>query len=218
MLATSALFHPHAVAAVANKPVDEVRRRAARTLLAAVGSLLGGYLFALFAVHGLWVRGDQPTVTAGFNAFALLFVMSLAIERVIAPIAPILGPDSTVAKAKLLTAQAVVQRRAPAVPVPAVDGPAPAPAVQPSPPVAEVVHAEGEVADSRSKTALVTWGVATGLACVLSASLNVTLLHAMTTQAGTHSPFWVDLLVTGLVIGAGTKPLNDLWSRLQNKP
>jgi hypothetical protein len=211
MLATSALFHPHAVAAVADKDADDLRRRAARTLAAATGSLLAGYLFALFAVHGLWIHGDEPTVTAGFNAFALLFVMSLAIERLIAPIAPILGPDTTVAKAKLISAKATVSAQAPGQsgPVAHVAGAAG--------PVT-LAHAQGEVADSRSKTALVTWGVATGLACILSASLNVTLLHAMTTTTGTHSPYWVDLLVTGLVVGAGTKPLNDLWSRLQNKP
>jgi hypothetical protein len=217
MLATSALFHPHAVAAVADKPVDEVRRRAVLTLVASVGSLLGGYLFALLAVHDLWIHGEQPTVTAGFNAFALLFVMSLAIERVIAPIAPILGPDTTVPKAKLAKARAGAEARV-AAPVPAAHAAAPGPGADAVPPGAEVVHAQIEVADSRSKTALVTWGVATGLACVLSASLNVTLLHAMTIPTGAHSPYWVDLLVTGLVIGAGTKPLNDLWSRLQSKP
>jgi hypothetical protein len=209
MLATSALFHPHAVAAVANRDADDLRKRAARTLMAAIGSLVVGYLFALLAIHGLWSHGDEPTVTAGFNAFALLFVMSLAIERLIAPLAPVLGPDTTVAKAKLLTAKAQA-------PAPGQSGPMPHALGVATP--TTVVHAEGEVADSRSKTALVTWGVATGLACILSASLNVTLLHAMTTSTGTHSPFWVDLLVTGLVVGAGTKPLNDLWSRLQNKP
>jgi hypothetical protein len=193
MTATSAMFHPAAMAEVAGEqsPVASPHR-AVLTVVAALGALLAGFLFALLAVHGLWVRGDQPTVTAGFNAFALMFVMALAIERLIQPIVPILGPDTSVAKAKLLVAKA---RDVPH----------------------EVASAQGEVTDSRSKTALVTWGVATGLACLLSASLNVTLLHAMTTPVGAHSPYWVDLLVTGLVVGAGTKPLNDLWSRLQNK-
>ena len=186
MTATSAMFHQNAMAQVAGarSPVAS-KSRAALTLVAAFGALIAGFLFALLAIHGLWVEGDQPAVTAGFNAFALMFVMALAIERLIQPFVPILGPDTTVAKAKLVDAKA-----------------------------RDVPH---EVTDSRSKTALVTWGAATGLACLLSASLNVTLLHAMTIPAGTHSPYWVDLLVTGLVVGAGTKPLNDLWSRLQSK-
>ncbi|HEY3750724.1 MAG TPA: hypothetical protein VGL80_16140 [Pseudonocardiaceae bacterium] len=193
MTATSAMFHQNAMAQVAGarSPVAS-KSRAALTLVAAFGALIAGFLFALLAIHGLWVKGDQPAVTAGFNAFALMFVMALAIERLIQPFVPILGPDTTVAKAKLIDAKA---RDVPH----------------------EVASAQGEVTDSRSKTALVTWGVATGLACLLSASLNVTLLHAMTIPAGTHSPYWVDLLVTGLVVGAGTKPLNDLWSRLQSK-
>jgi hypothetical protein len=204
MLATSGLFHPEAVAAVVDKPVREVRKRAVLTIVAAFGALLGGFLFSLLVIHGLWITGTEPTITAGFNAFSLLFVMALALERLIAPFTPILGPDTTVAKAKLNTMQAETQ------------APDPVRADQPSP--TDVVTAQGEVSDSRSKTALVTWGVATGLACILSASLNVTLLHAMTVATGTHPPYWVDLLVTGLVVGAGTKPLNDLWSRLQNKP
>jgi hypothetical protein len=30
-------------------------------------------------------------------------------------------------------------------------------------------------------------------------------------------PLWVDALVTGLVVGTGTKPLHDLISKLQNQ-
>jgi hypothetical protein len=186
------MFHPNAVAAVSNAPKDEVRRRSVLTLVAAMAALIGGYLFALLAVHGLWVKGAPPQLAAGFNAFALLFVMALAIERLIQPLVPILGPDTTIAKAALQKVQAA-------------DAPEAVPA------------AEASVSDSRSKTALVTWGVATGLASIMAASLNITLLRTLTMPTGTHPPFWLDLLVTGLVVGAGTKPLNDLWTRLQNK-
>jgi hypothetical protein len=44
----------------------------------------------------------------------------------------------------------------------------------------------------RRLTAVVTWGVATG-----------------------QPPFWADLLVTGLVVGAGTKPLHDLVANIE---
>lgn len=194
MSGTSALFHPGVVAGVLKSTVADVRRAAAQTLVASFGALIGGFLFALLAVHGLWIKGEQPTIAAGFNTFALLFVMALAIERLIQPFSPVLGPDTAVAKANLASAQATAA------------------------PPDQIATAQQQVHDARGKTAIVTWGVATGLASILSACLNVTLLHAITSQSGTHPPYWIDLLVTGLVVGAGTKPLNDLWSRLQNKP
>jgi hypothetical protein len=69
-----------------------------------------------------------------------------------------------------------------------------------------------EVETCRRLTAVVTWGVATGLAFLLCAQLNITLLQAVRANGSGQPPFWADLLVTGLVVGAGTKPLHDLVS------
>jgi len=62
----------------------------------------------------------------------------------------------------------------------------------------------------RRLTAVVTWGVATGLGFLLCAALNITQLQAVRANGSGQPPFWADLLVTGLVVGAGTKPLHDL--------
>ena len=194
MTATSGLFHPAKVAEATQAEPRSVRRAAMLTMVAAFGALIGGFLIALLLIHGLWIKGDEPSVASGYNTFALLFVMALALERLIQPFTPVLGPDTTVAKANLADVQASSAGEA------------------------TVATAQMRVSDARSKTALVTWGVATGLASILAACLNVTLMHAVTSSSGTHPPYWIDLLVTGLVVGAGTKPLNDLWSRLQNKP
>ena len=67
----------------------------------------------------------------------------------------------------------------------------------------------------RRLTAVVTWGVATGLAFLLCAQLNITLLQAVRANGSGQPPFWADLLVTGLVVGAGTKPLHDLVSNIE---
>jgi hypothetical protein len=68
---------------------------------------------------------------------------------------------------------------------------------------------------SRYLTAVVTWGVASGLAFLLCAKLNVTLMQAVRADGSGQPPFWADLLVTGLVVGAGTKPLHDLVSTIE---
>ena len=40
--------------------------------------------------------------------------------------------------------------------------------------------------------------------------LNITLMQAVRANGSGQPPFWADLLVTGLVGGAGTKPVHDL--------
>ncbi len=73
----------------------------------------------------------------------------------------------------------------------------------------------------RELTAIVVWGAATALSFGLSGALDITLLQAISAdQSGQPAfsgqpPFWADLLVTGLVVGAGTKPLHDLVTNLQ---
>ena len=42
--------------------------------------------------------------------------------------------------------------------------------------------------------------------------LGLLLLHAI---GLTKAPIWLDVLVTGLAIGSGTKPLHDLISNMQ---
>jgi hypothetical protein len=74
-----------------------------------------------------------------------------------------------------------------------------------------------DVETSRRLTAVVIWGVATGLAFLLCAKLNVTLMQAVRANGSGQPPFWADLLVTGLVVGAGTKPLHDLVANIERK-
>ncbi|KFU79256.1 hypothetical protein SAMN04489729_2897 [Amycolatopsis lurida] len=164
-----------------------------RTILTGFALLFGGYYVALDEVHQLWGDTPPPQIAADFNAFALLFVLALAIERLVQPFAPILGPNSDDAKNELRTARSAGND-------------------------AGVAEAKAKLAEARSRTAIVTWGFATGLACLLAAGANITLLRAIIDPQGTQIAFWLDLLVTGLVVGAGTKPINDLWTRLQNKP
>jgi hypothetical protein len=76
---------------------------------------------------------------------------------------------------------------------------------------------ESAIEISRRLTAVVTWGVATGLGFLLCAMLNITLLQAVRANGSGQPPFWADLLVTGLVVGAGTKPLHDLVANIERK-
>ena len=72
-----------------------------------------------------------------------------------------------------------------------------------------------EIEVKRRLTAVVAWGAATGLAFLLCTKLNITLMQAVRADGSGQPPFWADLLVTGLVVGAGTKPLHDLVSNIE---
>lgn len=172
------------------------RHPKAATNLAAVALLGAGYLLA-WAVHQVWFAGEPPfQVAGGISVFAVLFALALAIERIVQPFSASLGPDSSAARRALL---AVAQEHD--------GGPGRA---------ARLAEAKAALDDARDKTAVVTWGAASGLGFVLSSALNVTLL-GIVLASGQQPWYWVDLLVTGLVVGAGTKPLNDLATRLQDK-
>ena len=124
--------------------------------------------FTAWGLHGS--TASTYRIDSEWSAFAGLFILALAIERVLEPFSRKLGPDSTQPQYK----------------------------------------GAGDKAMCRRLTAVVAWGVATGLAFLLCAQLNITLLQAVRANGSGQPPFWADLLVTGLVVGAGTKPLHDL--------
>ena len=128
------------------------------------------------------------------GAFAGLFILALATERALEPFSRKLGPDTTALK----TARDRIRASAQADDVENI-----------------AVECQLGVEMCRRLTAVVTWGMATGLAFFLCAVLNITLMQAVSASGSGAPPFWSDLLVTGLVVGAGTKPLHDLVTNLE---
>jgi hypothetical protein len=79
----------------------------------------------------------------------------------------------------------------------------------------------GPVPDNKTKakvakanTAVVTWGFATALGMIASAALKAGALTAVA-ASGFVPNRWLDVVVTGLVLGAGTKPIHDMLSQVQ---
>lgn len=84
--------------------------------------------------------------------------------------------------------------------------------------LAGVAGAKATVDQRRSEKAVLAWGLATALATVLAASAGFHLLRILViadAPAWDVVPVWVDALATGLIVGAGTKPVHDLLTRLQ---
>jgi hypothetical protein len=156
-----------------------------------------GFASACLTVAWLWHRNTPSAYRVGsqWGAFAGLFILALAIERALEPFSRWLGPDTTMRKDK--RDKALVSAR---------------------PDDMENITMEYQPAVDmcRRLTAIVTWGVATGLAFLLCALLNITLMQAISASGSGEPPFTADLLVTGLVVGAGTKPLHDLVSNIKD--
>jgi hypothetical protein len=155
-----------------------------------------GIAAASFA--GAWrLHGNASStyrIDSHWGAFTGLFILALAIERALEPFSRKLGPDTTRRKDTQLRALADAQ---------------------PDDVAGIAVECQLAVDMCRRLTAVVTWGVATGLAFLLCAQLNITLMQAVRATGSGAPPFWADLVVTGLVVGAGTKPLHDLISTIE---
>jgi hypothetical protein len=140
-----------------------------------IGLALGASAyFAAWGLHGN--SSSTYRIDNQWSALTGLFILALAIERVLEPFSRKLGPDTTEDKAQ---------------------------------------GDQDAIEMKRRLTAIVTWGMATGLAFLLCTKLNVTLMQAVRANGSGQPPFWADLLVTGLVVGAGTKPLHDLVSNIE---
>ncbi|NUT31790.1 MAG: hypothetical protein HOV79_01825 [Hamadaea sp.] len=81
---------------------------------------------------------------------------------------------------------------------------------------AAAAKAKAEFDQAKSDKGVLAWGLATALATVMSASGGFYLLHMIAENPQWDAiPTWVDALVTGLIVGGGTKPVHDLISRVQ---
>jgi hypothetical protein len=81
-----------------------------------------------------------------------------------------------------------------------------------------VAHHKAAVERARAAKSVLMWGLATGLATVLAAGAGFHLLRLIAASPGWDGvPVWVDALVTGLVVGSGTKPLHDIITRMQRQ-
>src|SRR5215470_13525725 len=156
-----------------------------------VGLAVGAFV-AAWGLHGS--ASSTYRIDNQWSALTGLFILALAIERALEPFSRKLGPDTTKLKAQrdeVLAGQRAAGQKD------------------------RVPEFQDAIDIKRRLTAVVTWGVATGLGFLLCAVLNITLLQAVRASGSGQPPFWADLLVTGLVVGAGTKPLHDLVSNIE---
>jgi hypothetical protein len=137
-----------------------------------------------------------PMLAPGVGVFAVLYIYAQVIERLLEPFSSLFGSAlGGLAKAK----KELVEDRNKKV---ATAKNSPSPGSQKA-----AANAQQLVSQCRSNAATLSVGIATFLACSAAGYSGFLILH-LAGLAKTDA--WVDLLVTGLAIGGGTKPLHDL--------
>jgi hypothetical protein len=80
-----------------------------------------------------------------------------------------------------------------------------------------VAVAKARMDRAQANRTVLLWALATAIATAATAASGFYLLHMIAASGyAVNIPFWVDALVTGLVVGTGTKPLHDLITRAQD--
>jgi|GEM_PF-2684215 len=189
----------------------------------AVGVGFGIAALGAAAGWGLYRYAVKPldyVPSSKYVPFAGLFVLALAVERLLEPLSGFILPSTARVKAQR---DHHVEK--------AHSGAAGA--------LARAAASQQQVDRLRASRAVVLWGLAAAISMVASGCLGFFLLRSLTEQkpspasaAAATSPGGasvktgfpspprdpnriLDLVITGLAVGAGTKPLHDLVSSLQ---
>jgi hypothetical protein len=150
----------------------------------------------------------KVNVEDDFAVFAVFYVVAQAVERLVQPfLEPVKAAALTSAKTNLKVATDTVAavRSSEGVDATALK---------------TAAQAEGDAHATldaiQSYRALWGWVIASAFALLVCGALGLGLIEAVASVEGGDAWFQrVDLIVTGLAIGAGTKPLHDLISRLE---
>jgi hypothetical protein len=165
-------------------------------------AMLSGLALAAAGAFGAWSvnRMMQPSpfqVGDSWSTFGALFVFAAAVERVLEPFS------------RWMPGRAEQERYEKAVAdmengVPGATNAA--------------AHYKAAVDSARASRGVIMWGLATAIATVLSAGGGFYLLRALSANPNWSGvAVWVDALVTGLVVGSGTKPLHDVITKVQRQ-
>lgn len=184
----------------------ERRYYAAAGALIVVGLLVGWCLLT-------WRHGPNaplPQLSPGVGAFAVLYIFAQSIERLIEPVSPFLGSILGVGnksgesedKKKKYKKELITDRNK--YLVEAKTGGDKAVAKQ-------CADAQYLLNQFRRNSATLAFGTATLLAMLGAGVSGFLLLHIV---GLTDAPTMLDLFITGLAVGGGTKPLHDLITNI----
>jgi hypothetical protein len=179
-------------------------RPAAPYVIFSISALAGGFIGGIILQH-LFHPGmtNLPVIPAGVGVFALIYIVAQAIERVLEPFSwfggGFLGGNGSGTKSELAKKRQHAMTQA-------LNAPTDADTAQ------KAADAQHDVEQYKTNLTASTFGLAALLAMLVSGYTGLFLLAT----ARVHVAGWLDLLVTGLAIAGGTKPLHDTISNLSS--
>jgi hypothetical protein len=157
-------------------------------------------------------------VKEGFSIFAVFYVFAQSLERLLEPVSRLWDADQ-VKDAETAAAAAGTELRiaeAAAASAMVAQSDATTGAIKVAQAAATRKGAESrKLAVIRANKEVVLWGVATALAALVCGALGIRFLETLVTVDTSAGFRFMDLTLTALVIGLGTKPLHDLIDRVQ---
>lgn len=170
---------------------------------------MAGVIVAAVVMWLLYRYVFKPTTIhfmTGYVPYAGIVFMTAALERFLEPLSHVLLSNDQVKQTAAKSKSA-----------------AHAAAADPGTNTAEVqktvntaADAQAKVDSTRTQRALIFWGIATICGLIISGGFGFFLLQSVASPHTQVNTF-LDLVVTGLTIGAGTKPLHDLITSVQTK-
>jgi len=161
----------------------------------------------MWIIYSHLIKPTPIQIKTGYVPFAGLIVVTTALERLLQPLSQKLLPNdaSDGSPAKQAAASASAAHQA------AADAGTPAAAVQPK--VQKAADDQAAADARRTARAIIFWAIASVCGLIISGGFGFFLLQSV---ASNHVNSFLDLAVTGLAIGAGTKPVHDLITSIQN--
>jgi len=162
------------------------------------------------AIIGMWFAyryAIKPTtigIAKNYVPYAGVVASAAALERLLEPLSQVLMP-TTAAKTTAAQSKTAAQADAANAQTTAAD-------VQPK--VEKAASDQADVEALRNNRAVLFWAIASVCGLGISGGFGLFLLQSIATG---HVNSFLDLAVTGLTIGAGTKPTHDLITSLQAK-
>jgi hypothetical protein len=164
----------------------------------AVVSGIGIAGIGAFAAWNINQLGAPPVFRIGdtMSTFGALFVLSAATERVLEPFSRWMPGRTEVERYERAVAD--LENGVPGA-------------------MNAAAHYKAATDSARASKGILMWGIATFAATIFSASAGFYLLRMLSDNPSWNGVApWMDALITGLVVGSGTKPVHDVIQRFQN--
>lgn len=154
--------------------------------------LVGACTFLGYMMAAYWIKPVPLKLVSieGLTLFAIFYIFTAAVERLVEPLKNLIFDER---KKKAINmrdhgkAAGNIQQ--------AADG-------------------QAEINQTRADSGIITWAFATAFGILGTSATGLFFLHAIGINGVS---LWLDILITGLAIGAGTKPLHDLIGYIENK-